>query len=80
MNSVTGCSKKDEVTSAVRNTLFKVGMCVNAQSSNDIIEQIDVGKAPGPDGLSAEAIKQEGSRFGYIGLHMGEKRSVTQPL
>ncbi len=49
LNSVTSCSKKDEIMSAVHNILFNIGMCVKAQSINDIIQQLDVGKAPVPD-------------------------------
>ncbi len=48
LNSVTSCNKKDEEMSAVHNISFDAG----------IIKQLDVGKAPRPDELLAEAIKQ----------------------
>ncbi len=39
---------------------------INAQSLNNIIQQLDVGKAAGPDGLPAEALQLGGPKIGYL--------------
>ncbi len=60
LNSVTQTSQKSVVMAAIRNVTFSADMNINAQSLNNIIQQLDVGKAAGPDGLPAEALQLAG--------------------
>ncbi len=57
LNSVNNSMYRQRVESALAQVAFDKHMYVTAQNVKDAIHNLEAGKASGPDGLSAEAIK-----------------------